>query len=298
MPAFTSGFLVVFSTFTLDFQALAKVFNIDLQGFSVGVFAIAFVLFVVFQYFWWTDKVVDKLAEGDEVVSYAKQSKWNIRLKLYTIKACHFLFLMVCNNVFQEIWNYYFSPNFDRGRTFLAVVLLLGFVICVPIATFRLISVNKPRGSTEDPDYTFDLEGHNIKFTQEIYEQRMIRMCDIEDKEYNPWVDLFKGYSRTWAEYPVIVMGTHAQHIHTHTQHTLTQIRTHTQHTQNTHTHTHTHTHRNQDPLGHVGHCATGSQNPPSNRQHYYQHHLDMHTFSKVLSIVTLHSKCTSSLTF
>ena len=31
MPAFTSGFLVVFSLFTLDFQALAKVFNIDLQ---------------------------------------------------------------------------------------------------------------------------------------------------------------------------------------------------------------------------------------------------------------------------
>ena len=47
------------------------------------------------------DKAVDKLAEGDEVVSYAKQSKFKTTFKLYTIKACHFLYLSVCNNVFQ-----------------------------------------------------------------------------------------------------------------------------------------------------------------------------------------------------
>jgi hypothetical protein len=31
-----------------------------------------------------------------------------------------------------------------------SLVLLLGFLFCVPLVTFRLIYQNKPRGSTED----------------------------------------------------------------------------------------------------------------------------------------------------
>jgi hypothetical protein len=31
-----------------------------------------------------------------------------------------------------------------------SIVLFFGFILCVPLVTFRLIYQNKPRGSTED----------------------------------------------------------------------------------------------------------------------------------------------------
>ena len=58
----------------------------------------------------------------------------------------------------------------------------IGYIICVPLATWRIISQNKPRGSSEDADYTFDMEGNKVKFTEEMYQVAMKRMKDKKDK--------------------------------------------------------------------------------------------------------------------
>ena len=55
VPAFTSGVGLIFALTSLDFSALLKALNVDIAGgFASGIFAIASVLFVAFQYFWWT----------------------------------------------------------------------------------------------------------------------------------------------------------------------------------------------------------------------------------------------------
>ena len=62
VPAFTSGVGLIFALTSLDFSALLKALNVDIAGgFSGGILAIAFVLFLVFQYFWWTGTHSQKL---------------------------------------------------------------------------------------------------------------------------------------------------------------------------------------------------------------------------------------------
>jgi len=72
--------------------------------------------------------------------------------------------------------------------------------------TWRLIYQNKPRGSTEHSDYAFDFEGNKVKFTNEMYNVRVKEMLDNKSTSYNPWSQLFAGYTRAWAEYPIFVM--------------------------------------------------------------------------------------------
>ena len=88
-------------------------------------------------------------------------------------------------NIYQCLYEYlyeYLSINMYTHT---------GYIICVPLATWRIISQNKPRGSSEDADYTFDMEGNKVKFTEEMYQVAMKRMKDKKDKTYNPWVYIY-----------------------------------------------------------------------------------------------------------
>ena len=56
------------------------------------------------------------------------------------------------------------------------------------------------------PDYTYDFEGNRVKFTDDMYNERVRKMQDKTSTAYNPWSALFQGNKRTWAEYSIFVM--------------------------------------------------------------------------------------------
>ena len=88
-------------------------------------------------------------------------------------------------NIYQCLYEYlheYLSININMHT---------GYIICVPLATWRIIYQNKPRGSSEDANYRFDAEGNKVKFTEEMYQETLKRMKDSKDKEYNPWVYIY-----------------------------------------------------------------------------------------------------------
>ena len=53
---------------------------------------------------------------------------------------------------------------------------------------------------------TYDDEGKQVKFTDDMYINKVRAMQDTKSKAYNPWAALFQGNKRTWAEYSVFIM--------------------------------------------------------------------------------------------
>ena len=152
-PVFTVGIAFFFALAALDLAAFSAPFNIDIAAtWTMAVFVASGLLFLAFQYFWWTQKSnPDAITDGAETNHYADQSALAVMLKLGIINACHFFYLQVANNVFQETYNYYYREQAaDDVLFYLSIVLLIGFLLCVPLVTLRLIYQNKPRGSTED----------------------------------------------------------------------------------------------------------------------------------------------------
>jgi len=157
VPAFASGIGYLFAFFALDMAALFGALNMDITGsWNSFIYVATAILFLAFQVFWCTQKSnPDALKDGAEMLSYANQNKWIVLIKVKTLDMCDFLYLQVCNIVFQEGYDYWYAEEFSRMRFFGAVVLLVGFIMTLPLVKWRLIYSNKPRGSTEDPDYTF-----------------------------------------------------------------------------------------------------------------------------------------------
>jgi len=114
VPCFTSGVGLAFSLFALDMTALFASLNIDgmEELWPMLIFGASGILFVAFQIFWCTQKSnPDAIADGAEVQTYANQSQWSVWLKLKIIGICHFLYLQVCNNVFQEGYDYFYATG-------------------------------------------------------------------------------------------------------------------------------------------------------------------------------------------
>ena len=85
-----------------------------------------------------------------------------VKFKIYILSACHTLYLPVCKLVFTSWYTYLFTPlqhnpEMTPGRMFfyLSYIIFLGFVVAVPYVTMRIISINKPRGSTEVMLYAY-----------------------------------------------------------------------------------------------------------------------------------------------
>jgi hypothetical protein len=109
-PVFSAGFGIFFCIVALDFAAVSASFGGDITAtWSVVVFIVAVVFFVAFQMFWLTQKSnPDAITDGKETNLYADQNQFSVMLKLMTIKFCHFIYLQVANNVFQEAYNFWY----------------------------------------------------------------------------------------------------------------------------------------------------------------------------------------------
>ena len=109
-PVFSAGFGIFFCIVALDFSAVSASFGGDITAtWSMVVFIVALVFFVAFQMFWLTQKSnPDAITDGKETNLYADQNQFSVMLKLMTIKFCHFIYLQVANNVFQEAYNFWY----------------------------------------------------------------------------------------------------------------------------------------------------------------------------------------------
>ena len=110
VPVFSAGIGIFYSAVALDFAAVALSFNFDITAdWSLVVFSFSAVLFIAFQIFWFTQKSnPDAITDGEETHHYADQNPLLVTLKLKTIGFCHFIYLQVANNVFQEAYNFWY----------------------------------------------------------------------------------------------------------------------------------------------------------------------------------------------
>ncbi len=87
----------------------------------------------------------------------------------------------------------------------LAVLILGGVTIALPVQVGALIYRNAPVGSDEDPNSRFDADGVNrVPYSDRMYAE------DLEkpDMLANPYLFLFEGFERKYQQYEVIVMAT------------------------------------------------------------------------------------------
>ena len=86
----------------------------------------------------------------------------------------------------------------------LAVLILGGVTIALPVQVGALIYRNAPVGSDEDPNSRFDADGVNrVPYSDRMYAE------DLEkpDMLANPYLFLFEGFERKYQQYEVIVMA-------------------------------------------------------------------------------------------
>ena len=218
---FTAICGLFFNAAALDLAAIFRWVVPDKETFKtisghweLIIYSGAISLLIAFSYLECTQRSnPDAIDDGVEMQSYAAQGKYTVKIKLLILQAAHFVYLPVCRTVFQTWYvNFYGRQEEDEAGELSetwyisSFVLFFLFIIPVPYRTFRLIAENKPRGSTEDPEYTFDEEGHRVKLTDAVFEKMTNELMDTTSPSYNPWAGLFQGYERPWAEFSVFVM--------------------------------------------------------------------------------------------
>ena len=197
-PSFTAVFGKIFNVCALDVSALFTAMAADkaLQDSIVIVWSnIVYISCVVLVFAFASLVVVesnpDAIDDGAEMQSY-NDYKRVTTLKLATLRACHFMYLPVCRTVFNTWYDTLYMGVVPSTFTwFASFFIFMFFVLPVPGVTYKLIEQNKPRGSTEDPDYTFDLEGNKVKMTEDVYLTKVKALMDKESTSYNPWAGLF-----------------------------------------------------------------------------------------------------------
>lgn len=75
------------------------------------------------------------------------------------------------------------------------------FCAPLPFILFYVIEKNKPRGSMENPDITYDECGREVPFDDFRYLERI--EADPEQVA-NPYRSLYRGFERKWAWYKVV----------------------------------------------------------------------------------------------
>jgi len=84
-----------------------------------------------------------------------------------------------------------------------ALVMLAGFVVFVPVFTYRKIKQNIPVGSTLDPNTFYDEDGRPQPYTDAMFNEDVMK----DPRQVKcPYRFLYKGYERKWCWYKVIVM--------------------------------------------------------------------------------------------
>ena len=85
----------------------------------------------------------------------------------------------------------------------LAWFMLLTFVLPLPPFLYILVQRNKPTGSPENPDITYDVDGEEIPFDDKVY----TRLVTSDPNQIAcPYRSLYDGFERHWSSYKIAQM--------------------------------------------------------------------------------------------
>ena len=77
------------------------------------------------------------------------------------------------------------------------------FVLPLPPFLYILIQRNKPQGSPENPDVTYDVDGEMVPFDDKIY----TRLVTSDPNQIScPYRSLYDGFERKWSAYKIFQM--------------------------------------------------------------------------------------------
>ncbi|CAD7927441.1 unnamed protein product [Amoebophrya sp. A25] len=190
----------------------------------VAIVALVIVAIILVGFFIWflyiaITEQTDALREGHEAENWVQKQKeqqgkvWKMGMVL---TAALSIYLPLARTSFEILYcdvayKWFLADNLkedillcDSGLMVgIAVFFLLIFVIPLPILAFWLVSKNKPQGSPENPDVTYDEDGFEVPFTDKLYHERV--MTD-PDQLACPYRSLYLGFERKWAFYKVAMM--------------------------------------------------------------------------------------------
>ena len=72
--------------------------------------------------------------------------------------------------------------------------------------TQSMVSRYKPKGIKGDRDYRFNSEGDKVLFTDDRFEEQVLKQADPKDALYAPSSVLYAGLERTWINYSTYTM--------------------------------------------------------------------------------------------
>jgi len=165
-------------------------------------------LFVWFVYVALTDQG-DELRDGHEAVSWTEKRQvqktrvtWMTRvltasLSIYMPLGRTCLEILYCDASYSYMLNKYLKNDAMQceGKTAMLPVfagfLMLVFVVPLPILLTWCVNHNKPHGSPENPDITYDEDGNEVEFTDEIYHQRVE---NDPEQVACPYIHISKAY--------------------------------------------------------------------------------------------------------
>eukprot|EP00329_Picozoa_sp_Boothbay-MS584-11_P004646 46833_4 len=87
--------------------------------------------------------------------------------------------------------------------TGIGIFLLVSFTIPFPLTLFEIVDRTKPRGSMDNPDVTYDVDGKEVPFDAKLYKERVE---NDPEQLANPFRSLYQGFERGHAEYKVVQM--------------------------------------------------------------------------------------------
>ncbi|KAE8912718.1 hypothetical protein PF005_g21154 [Phytophthora fragariae] len=194
-------------------------------GFFLGGILLVHGLFimVVVRYWWTMPRTADTVRHGHEATTWSMLATQNPRAaKLAT------LFITYCLTVYlpltqlaykvlvvtnkgsdgQGVKLTEFVQQFRDGPwwflfPFEAVLILVTFSLSLPLLLIWSIRKNRPTGSIENEDITYNLDGDPVNFDDKVY----TKLISTDPNQLDcPYRSLYAGFERNWSTYKVMQM--------------------------------------------------------------------------------------------
>lgn len=164
-----------------------------------------------------TEMAEDEVREGNEAIPFAdiaKEKKKTVFLATATITLSASAYLPVCQACAQILFcdkNAYLIQQINgkcsghayTGMSALAVLLVLGFVIPLPIFLAVMIERFKPKGSPRNPDIAYDQDGEEVPFDSKVYNELVEH--DV-NQQMVPFRSLYQGFEKDYSQWKVMMM--------------------------------------------------------------------------------------------
>ncbi|KAG7388237.1 hypothetical protein PHYPSEUDO_012895 [Phytophthora pseudosyringae] len=218
----------IYNVLALDASKLLRYISDSWSVVGTAIFLSSILLMhlmylVVVIRFWWTmPRTADKVRHGHEATTWATYAIQNARTtKLTTV------FITVVLTLYLPLTKLAFNvlvvthdPNSADAKLVKfvtqyrdgpywfffpleAILLLITFTLSLPVLLVWSIWKNRPSGSLENEDFTFDLDGEKVAFDDKVYTE----LVSSDPSQLGcPYRSLYAGFERNWSIYKVLQM--------------------------------------------------------------------------------------------